>query len=241
MIMSTSGAINLIKGEVGYDLDGMIILRGYPLALVDHFEFRVFVKNLKQLFGLVTSNTVKADCIEIYAKERLKVCEVLDKLLANPASVLMCGVLRWDMDRKLFFVAFDSGASSNNIVCRIKDRLSQNRFLYLNDQLFDVRCAANVVNLMVQDAPEALSNVTTKIRESIRYVKSSQSTQAKFNELALQVGIESHKSLCIDNPSLWDSTYSMLKDTFEYRRHLVVSKNLNQTTECAHLMCIRRE
>lgn len=145
------------------------------------------------------------------------------------------------MDRKLFFVAFDSGASSNNIVCRIKDRLSQNRFLYLNDQLFDVRCAANVVNLMVQDAPEALSDVTTKIRESIRYVKSSQSTQAKFNELALQVGIESHKSLCIDNPSLWDSTYSMLKDTFEYRRHLVVSKNLNQTTECAHLMCIRRE
>lgn len=145
------------------------------------------------------------------------------------------------MDRKLFFVAFDSGASSNNIVCRIKDRLSQNRFLYLNDQLFDVRCAANVVNLMVQDASEALSNVTTKIRESIRYVKSSQSTQAKFNELALQVGIESHNSLCIDNPSLWDSTYSMLKDAFEYRRHLVVSKNLNQTTECAHLMCIRRE
>lgn len=94
MIMSTSGAINLIEGEVGYDLAGMIILRGYPLALVDHFEFRVFVKNLKQLFGLVTSNTVKADCIEIYAKERLKVCEVLDKLLANPASVLMCGVLR---------------------------------------------------------------------------------------------------------------------------------------------------
>lgn len=132
------------------------------------------------------------------------------------------------MDRKLFFVAFDSGASSNNIVCRIKDRLSQNRFLYLNDQLFDVRCAANVVNLMVQDAPEALSDVTTKIRESIRYVKSSQSTQAKFNELALQVGIESHKSLCIDNPSLWDSTYSMLKDTFEYRRHLVVSKNMNR-------------
>lgn len=93
MIMSTSGAINLIKGEVGYDLDGMIILRGYPLALVDHFEFRVFVKNLQRLFGLATSNTVKTDCIEIYAKERLKVCEVLDKLLANPASVLMCGVL----------------------------------------------------------------------------------------------------------------------------------------------------
>lgn len=161
--------------------------------------------------------------------------KTLDFIAINPSQiedmhteVIMTCLMEWDMDRKLFFVAFDSGASSNNIVCRIKDRLSQNRFLYLNDQLFDVRCAANVVNLMVQDAPEALSDVTTKIRESIRYVKSSQSTQAKFNELVLQVGIESHKSLCIDNPSLWDSTYSMLKDTFEYRRHLVVSKNMNR-------------
>lgn len=159
----------------------------------------------------------------------------LDFIAINPSQtedmhteVIMTCLMEWDVDRKLFFVAFDSGASSNNIVCRIKDRLSQNRFLYLNDQLFDVRCAANVVNLMVQDAPQALSDVTTKIRESIRYVKSSQSTQAKFNELALQVGIESHKSLCIDNPSLWDSTYSMPKDAFEYRRHLVVSKNMNR-------------
>lgn len=174
--------------------------------------------------------------------------KTLDFIAINPSQtedmhteVIMTCLMEWDVDRKLFFVAFDSGASSNNIACRIKDRLSQNRFLYLNDQLFDVRCAANVVNLMVQDAPQALSDVTTKIRESIRYVKSSQSTQAKFNELALQVGIESHKSLCIDNPSLWDSTYSMLKDAFEYRRHLVVCKNMNQTTECAHLMCIRRE
>lgn len=161
--------------------------------------------------------------------------KTLDFIAINPSQtedmhteVIMTCLMEWDMDRKLFFVAFDSGASSNNIVCRIKDRLSQNRFLYLNDQLFDVRCAANVVNLMVQDAPEALSDVTTKIRESIRYVKSSQSTQAKFNELVLQVGIESHKSLCIDNPSLWDSTYSMPKDAFEYKRHLVVSKNMNR-------------
>lgn len=161
--------------------------------------------------------------------------KTLDFIAINPSQtedmhteVIMTCLMEWDVDRKLFFVAFDSGASSNNIACRIKDRLSQNRFLYLNDQLFDVRCAANVVNLMVQDAPEALSDVTTKIRESIRYVKSSQSTQAKFNELALQVGIESHNSLCIDNPSLWDSTYSMPKDAFEYRRHLVVSKNMNR-------------
>lgn len=259
------GSNNFDQRRSRYDLARMIILHGYPLAMVDHFGFRVFVKNLQPLFELVTSNTVEADCMEIYAKERLKVFEVLDKLPGKislsadvwsatgdseylyltahfiddewqlkkktldfiaidrsqtedmHAEAIMSCLMEWDIDRKLFSVAFDSGASSNNIVCRIKDRLSQNRFLYLNGQLFDVRCAANVVNLMVQDALEALSDVTTKIRESIRYVKSSQSTQAKFNEVALQVGIESQKSLCIDIPSLWDSTYSMLKDAFEYR------------------------
>ncbi|KAJ4729064.1 Zinc finger BED domain-containing protein [Melia azedarach] len=259
------GNNNLDQRRSRYDLARMIILHGYPLAMVEHFGFRVFVKNLQPLFELVTCNTVEADCMEIYAKEKQKMFEMLDKLpgkislsadvwtasgdseylcltahfidedwqlkkttlnfiVIDPSQtedmlseVIMTCLMDWDIDRKLFSVTFDSGSSSDNVVCRIKDRLSQNRFLYLNGQLFDIRCATNVVNLMVEDALEALCDVTIKIRESIRYVKSSQSTQAKFNELALQVGIESQKSLCTDNPSRWDSTYSMLKDAFEYR------------------------
>ncbi|TXG47467.1 hypothetical protein EZV62_026761 [Acer yangbiense] len=259
------GNNNLDQRRSRYDLARMIILHGYPLTMVDHVGFRVFVKNLQPLFELVTSSRIEADCMEIYAKEKQKVYEMLDKLPGKislsadvwaasgdskylcltahyvdedwqlkkktlnfvpidpsqtedmDSEVIMSCLMDWDIDRKLFSLTFDSGNSSDNIVGRIKDRLSQNRFLYLNGQLFDVRCATHVVSLMVQDALEALCEVTLKIRESIRYVRSSLSIQAKFNELALQVGVESQKCLCVDNPSQWKSTYSMLKDALEYK------------------------
>ncbi|XP_044494481.1 zinc finger BED domain-containing protein RICESLEEPER 1-like isoform X2 [Mangifera indica] len=259
------GNNNFDQRRSRYDLARMIILHGYPLTMVEHVGFRIFVKNLQPLFELVTSNRVEADCMEIYAKEKQKVYEVLDKLpgkisisadgwattgdseylcltahfidedwqlkkktlnfiMTDPSltedvssEAIMTCLMDWDIDRKLFAVTFDNGASNDNMVYRIKDRLSQNRFLYLNGQLFDVRCATNVVCLMVQDALEAVCDVTYKIRQSIQYVKSSQSTLAKFNEVALEIGVESPKWLCVDNPSQWNSTYSMLKDASECR------------------------
>ncbi|GLT87746.1 hypothetical protein SLE2022_058110 [Rubroshorea leprosula] len=62
------------------DLVRMIILHGYPLAMVDHVGFKVFVKNLQPLFDVVPNSTVELSCMEIYEKERVKVYEMLSKL-----------------------------------------------------------------------------------------------------------------------------------------------------------------
>ncbi|XP_048327895.2 zinc finger BED domain-containing protein RICESLEEPER 1 [Ziziphus jujuba] len=248
-----------------FDLARMIILHGYPLAMVEHVGFKVFVKNLQPLFELVTSERVEADCMEIYMKEKQKVNEVLDKLpgkiclsadmwatvdnaeylclTANyideswrlnkkilnfirvdpshtedmHSEVIMTCLMDWDIDRKLFSMTFDNGSANDNIVARIRDRLSQNRFLYCEGQLFDVRCAVSVLVVLAQDVLAALSEVVHKVRESIRYVKSSQSVQSKFSDIAQELGIQSQKSLCLDNPLRWDSTYVMLETALEYR------------------------
>ncbi|PSS17646.1 Zinc finger BED domain-containing protein [Actinidia chinensis var. chinensis] len=247
------------------DLARMIILHGYPLSMVEHVGFRLFVKNLQPLFELVTFNQVEADCIEIYQKEKQKLYEVVDKLrgkislsadtwaakedtnylsltahfidddwqlkrkvlnflMVDPShtedmisEMIMTSLMDWDIDRKLFSMTFDSSSTHDNVVNRIRDRLSQNRFLLCNGQLFDVRCAANIIKLMVQDALEALSEITHKIRESIRYVRSSQATQEKFNEMVQLVRVECQKCLCLDNPLLWNSTYFMLEVALEYK------------------------
>ncbi|KAL6217976.1 hypothetical protein ACLB2K_011193 [Fragaria x ananassa] len=99
----------------------------------------------------------------------------------------------------------------------IRDRQSQNKFLYCNGQLFDVRCAANVINMMVQDTLEALGEMTAKIRGSIRYVKSSQAIQSKFDEIAQEVGIQVERCIGLDNPLQWNSTYAMVEIALEYR------------------------
>ncbi|KAI9114764.1 hypothetical protein K1719_014462 [Acacia pycnantha] len=62
------------------DLARMIILHGYPLTMVEHVGFKVFIKNLQPLFELVTVNSIEADCLELYEKEKQKMNETLDKL-----------------------------------------------------------------------------------------------------------------------------------------------------------------
>ncbi|XP_048138038.1 zinc finger BED domain-containing protein RICESLEEPER 1-like [Rhodamnia argentea] len=132
------------------------------------------------------------------------------------ADVIMTCLMDWDIDRKLFSMTFD-GSSSDFFVLRIRDRLSQNRFLYGNGQLFEVRCVATVLNQMVWDTLESLGEVIHKIRESIRYLKSSQAMLEKFNKLAQQESIDTEKCLTLDNSSRWDSTYRMLEVALEYK------------------------
>lgn len=258
-----------------FDLARMIILHGYPLAMVEHVGFKIFVRNLQPLFELVTFDGVEADCKEIYQNEKQKVCDLLDKLpgkislavdmwvapkgdarylcltahciddtwqlkkkilnfiTVDPSSteehallseVIMTCLRDWDIDRKLFSMTFDSCSPVyDNIACRIRDILSQNRFLLCNGQLFEVGCAANVIKLMAQDALDALTDVTRKIRASIKYVTSSQSTQTKFNEMVDQLlvsgGVNSsnQKCLCLDDPVRWNSTYIMLDIALEHK------------------------
>ncbi|KAI4306034.1 hypothetical protein L6164_029348 [Bauhinia variegata] len=248
-----------------FDLARMIIIHGYPLGMVEHVGFRVFVKNLQPLFELVTVNRVEADCIEIYDKEKQKMNEMLDKLpgkislsadvwtamngaeyLCLTASyiddlwqlrrrilnfimidtsntedmlseAIMTCLMDWDIDRKLFSMTLDCCSASDNVAGRIVERFSQNRFLYCNGQLFDIRCATNVINIMVQDVLGAASEIVSKIRDSLRYIRSSQAVQAKFNEMAKEVGTQSQKSLSLDNPLQWKSTYAMLEAALEFR------------------------
>lgn len=276
-----TGNSNFDQRRSQFDLARMIILHGYPLAMVEHFGFRVFLKNLQPLFELVTLNRVEADCMEIYMKEKQKVSEVLDKLpgkislsaelwaahgdaeylclsahyideswllkrkilnfiMVDPShtedlrsDVIMTCLMDWDIDRKLFSMTFDSCSTNDNIVFGIRDRLSQNRFLYCNGQFFDVRCVAHVINLMVQDALEALCDVTQKIRESIQCIKSTQAMQTKFNEVAQEVKVQSQKTLCLDNSMRWNSTYVMLEVALEYREAF----SLLQENEPVYRMC----
>ncbi|XLR49966.1 hypothetical protein S83_000638 [Arachis hypogaea] len=148
-------------------------------------------------------------------------------------AVMTC-LMDWDIDRKLFSLILDSCSTSDNIAIRISERLSQNRFLYCNGQLFDIRCVINVLNIMAQHALGAVSEIAEKIREIVRYTKSSQTVQAKFNEMAKEVGILSQKCLFLDNPLQWNTTYSMLEAALEFKDVFI----LLQENDTSYRICL---
>ncbi|XP_026394892.1 zinc finger BED domain-containing protein RICESLEEPER 1-like [Papaver somniferum] len=131
-------------------------------------------------------------------------------------SIMTC-LRDWDIDRKLFSVTRDTNCTGDTVVSTIGDRLWRSGLLKRSDQLFHVQCVKHVINLIVQDLLESIYDVTHKIRESVRYVKSSESLQRKFNELAQQLQVSDQKSLCLDCPINWNSTYLMLEAAVECR------------------------
>ncbi|KAL0354007.1 UNVERIFIED_CONTAM: Zinc finger BED domain-containing protein RICESLEEPER 2 [Sesamum angustifolium] len=150
--------------------------------------------------------------------------KILNFLVVDPtqaedslSELVMTSLRNWDIDRKLFSLTIDNHSTYDKIVCRIRDQLCQHRFLMCEGQLFDVRCAASTVKLLVHDVLETSGEIINKVRETIGYVKGSQGTQEKFNEIVQLVGINWQKSLFIDNPFRWNSTYMMLEAALEYK------------------------
>ncbi|KAJ7948806.1 Zinc finger BED domain-containing protein [Quillaja saponaria] len=123
----------------------------------------------------------------------------------------------WGVDCKLFALTFDDCSTDDDIILRIKEQISQKRPLLSNGQLFDIRSAAHLLNSIIEDAMEALQDVIQKIRGSIRYVRTSQVTQGKFNEVTQHSGVNCQKALVLDCPTRWNSTYVMLETALEYK------------------------
>ena len=65
--------------KVRNNLARVVILREYPLSIVDHIGFREFVTDLQPMFKLVTRNTLKSDILKIYDNEREKALKMADK------------------------------------------------------------------------------------------------------------------------------------------------------------------
>lgn len=59
------------------DLARMIMLHGYPLAMVDHVGFKIFVKNLQPLFEVNNNGAIELDCLTIYTREKQKLYEAI--------------------------------------------------------------------------------------------------------------------------------------------------------------------
>ena len=74
--------------------------------------------------------------------------------------------------------------------------------LHCNGDLFHVRCAAHVLNLIVKKCLEVIDGVINDIRESLECIKGSTSTKEKFKEVIVVMGID-----CGSRPTLNVPTY----------------------------------
>ena len=117
----------------------------------------------------------------------------------------------WGLEKKVFSVTVDTASANDNMQGILKRKLQKD--LVCSGEFFHVRCSAHILNLIVQDGMAVLSGALDKIRESVKYVKGSQSREIMFQNCVETVGIRAEVAqagLILDVTTRWNSTHLML-------------------------------
>uniref|UniRef100_A0A0R0E764 HAT C-terminal dimerisation domain-containing protein n=1 Tax=Glycine max TaxID=3847 RepID=A0A0R0E764_SOYBN len=123
----------------------------------------------------------------------------------------------WGIENKIFSITLDNAFANDVLQKTLKSQLVLQKGLVCDGEHFHVRCCAHILNLIVQEALKVVEHALEKIRDSIKYVKASESRMIKFKRCIEKVGnIEALSGLCLDVPRRWNSTYLMLQSALKY-------------------------
>ncbi|KAJ7962834.1 zinc finger BED domain-containing protein DAYSLEEPER-like [Quillaja saponaria] len=124
-------------------------------------------------------------------------------------SILAC-LADWHLEGRVLTLALDQSFSNESLMGSFKISLSINNPEVLKGQLISGNCYARVLSRLAQDALCAMRETIERVRESVKFVKTSESHEEKFIELKQQLQVPSTKDLLIDNQTKWNTTYFML-------------------------------
>ncbi|GFZ20842.1 BED zinc finger and hAT dimerization domain-containing protein DAYSLEEPER [Actinidia rufa] len=122
----------------------------------------------------------------------------------------------WSMEGRLFSLTINQSPSEAGIE-NLRALLSIKNPLMLNGQLLVGNCLARTLSSIALEALRTAQETVRMIRDSVKYVKTSESHEDKFLKLKQQLKVPSMKLLTLDDQTRWNTTYEMLVAASELR------------------------
>ena len=113
------------------------------------------------------------------------------------AEVLVDCFLEWNIDRKLSTITVDN-CSTNDVMIRLLLNKLDTSSLMLGGSMLHMRCAAHILNLIVQDRLSFIGDGIERIRDNVIYWTGSPKRRQKFEENARQLRVQCTKELVLD-------------------------------------------
>ncbi|XP_022155174.1 zinc finger BED domain-containing protein RICESLEEPER 2-like [Momordica charantia] len=123
----------------------------------------------------------------------------------------------WDID-KIFTVTVDNASSNDGAMTYLTRKLKERNVLVLDGEFLHVRCCAHILNLIVGDALKDLHVSIVRIRNAVKYVRSSPTRLQIFKDFAKEDSISTKSCLTMDVPTRWNSTFTMLDGAIKFKR-----------------------
>ncbi|KAJ8755580.1 hypothetical protein K2173_022159 [Erythroxylum novogranatense] len=120
-----------------------------------------------------------------------------------------CCLSDWGLEGKLFSVTYNHPVGEHGLES-LRSLLCIKNTLILNGQILVSNCISRTLSSTANDVLSLGWLVIKKIRDSVKYVKTSESHEEKFLELKNQLQVPSEKSLSLDDKTQWNTTYHML-------------------------------
>ncbi|XP_059281675.1 zinc finger BED domain-containing protein RICESLEEPER 2-like [Lycium ferocissimum] len=131
-----------------------------------------------------------------------------------------------NLERRLSTITVDNSSTNSAMMKTLLDEKLNKRDLFLSGRLFQLRCAAHILNLIVQEGLKVIGDGIGKVRDSVLYWIGSAGRIERFEEAARLLHCSCKKKLEYDCPTRWNSTYLMLRTALEYKE---VFKKLSLT------------
>ncbi|XP_038888299.1 zinc finger BED domain-containing protein RICESLEEPER 2-like isoform X2 [Benincasa hispida] len=118
--------------------------------------------------------------------------------------------------KKVMTLTVDNARSDDTAIAFLIKRF--NKRLICNGEYLHVRCYAQILNLIVCDAFKEHSESISRIRNAVRYVRSSLARLKKFKKCVENEKISCNSVMCLDDPTKWNSTYMMLESAIKFAK-----------------------
>ncbi|XP_076912940.1 zinc finger BED domain-containing protein RICESLEEPER 2-like [Bidens hawaiensis] len=115
----------------------------------------------------------------------------------------------WDIDN-IFTISVDNASENDSAIDFLNIVYANNHISLLHGKWIHIRCAAHILNLVVQDGMKNVDESIENIRYVVKWVKKSGARIEKFKKCAESARCASTKELVLDVPTRWNSTYLIL-------------------------------
>ncbi|XP_031284418.1 zinc finger BED domain-containing protein RICESLEEPER 2-like [Pistacia vera] len=168
----------------------MIIIMEEPFRMVEQPPFRRFLSSLQPLWSDISRNTLAMDVVKRFDSEKV--------LLKNKVSTIIV----------------DNASANDVAIAYLKGKLA----LLLDGEFFHMRCTAHIMNLIVKDGFSETKDCISRIRNSVKYVRSSPTRSETFQRCVKEERIAYKGGVCLDVATRWNSTYLMLDVALKFRK-----------------------